>query len=88
MWLLAWILFGLVVGIVARFLMPGRDPAGVIGTILIGVVGALIGGFLGRLAGWYREGEPAGFVMAVIGAIVLLAIYRALIGRSRPMTRP
>jgi uncharacterized membrane protein YeaQ/YmgE (transglycosylase-associated protein family) len=88
MWILAWILFGLVVGIVARFLMPGRDPAGLIGTILIGVVGALVGGFLGRLAGWYREGEPAGFVMAVIGAIVLLAIYRAIAGRSRPLTRP
>jgi uncharacterized membrane protein YeaQ/YmgE (transglycosylase-associated protein family) len=88
MWILAWILFGLLVGVVARFLMPGRDPAGMIGTIIIGVVGALIGGFLGRLAGWYREGEPAGFVMAVIGAIVLLAIYRALAGRSRPPARP
>ena len=85
MWLLAWILFGLVVGVVARFVMPGRDPAGVIGTIVIGVVGALIGGFLGRLAGWYTEGEPAGFVMAVIGAIVLLAIYRGIAGRSRPV---
>ena len=85
MWILAWILFGLVVGVVARFLMPGRDPAGMIGTIVIGVVGALSGGFLGRLAGWYAEGEPAGFVMAVIGAIVLLAIYRAIVGRSRPL---
>ncbi|HWC02169.1 MAG TPA: GlsB/YeaQ/YmgE family stress response membrane protein [Methylomirabilota bacterium] len=82
MGILGWIVFGLIVGIVARFLMPGRDPAGFVVTAVIGIVGALIGGFLGRLAGWYAEGEPAGFLMAVVGAIVLLALYRAVIGRS------
>jgi uncharacterized membrane protein YeaQ/YmgE (transglycosylase-associated protein family) len=61
--------------------MPGRDPGGFIVTILIGIVGAVIGGFLGRAMGWYREGEAAGFLMSLLGAIVLLAIYRMAIGR-------
>jgi uncharacterized membrane protein YeaQ/YmgE (transglycosylase-associated protein family) len=63
--------------------MPGRDPGGFIVTILLGIAGALLGGFVGRALGFYQEGEPAGFIMAVIGAIVLLAIYRAVIGRRR-----
>jgi uncharacterized membrane protein YeaQ/YmgE (transglycosylase-associated protein family) len=81
--ILGWILFGLVVGILARFLMPGRDPGGFVVTIVLGVVGALLGGFLGRSVGWYQEGEPVGFLMAVLGAIVLLAVYRVFAGRSR-----
>jgi uncharacterized membrane protein YeaQ/YmgE (transglycosylase-associated protein family) len=83
MGILGWIVFGLIVGVVAKFLMPGRDPGGFVITAVIGIVGALIGGFLGRAAGWYREGDPVGFVMAVIGSIVLLVIYRALSGRAR-----
>ncbi len=83
MGILGWILFGLVVGIVAKFLMPGRDPGGFIVTILLGIVGALLGGFLGRSVGWYQQGEPAGFLMAVLGAIILLVIYRVFAGRSR-----
>ena len=79
--LIIWIIFGLIVGVVAKFLMPGRDPGGFIITAIIGIVGALLGGYLGRAVGWYREGEPVGFVMAVIGAIVLLALYRVLVGR-------
>lgn len=72
-----WMLIvGLVVGAVAKLLMPGKDPGGIVITMVIGVVGALVAGFLGRSAGWYREGEPAGFVASVIGAILLLAIYR------------
>jgi uncharacterized membrane protein YeaQ/YmgE (transglycosylase-associated protein family) len=63
--------------------MPGRDPGGFIVTILLGIAGALLGGFVGRALGFYQEGEPAGFIMAVIGAIILLAIYRAVIGRRR-----
>ena len=80
---IGWIIFGLIVGIIGKFLMPGRDPGGFIVTILLGIAGALLGGFVGRALGFYQEGEPAGFIMAVIGAIILLAIYRAVIGRRR-----
>jgi uncharacterized membrane protein YeaQ/YmgE (transglycosylase-associated protein family) len=78
MGVLGWILFGLVVGIVAKLLMPGRDPGGFIVTTLLGIVGALIGGFLGRSLGLYEPNEPAGFLMATLGAVVLLFIYRML----------
>jgi uncharacterized membrane protein YeaQ/YmgE (transglycosylase-associated protein family) len=79
--ILGWILFGLVVGAVAKLLMPGKDPGGFIVTILLGIAGALIGGFLGRALGWYGPGEAAGFLMSLIGAVVLLLIYRLAIGR-------
>ena len=79
---IAWILFGLAVGIVAKFLMPGRDPGGFIITAVLGIVGAVLGGFIGQSLGFYREGEPAGFLMAVIGSIVLLLLYRMFVGRS------
>ena len=79
--IIGWILFGLVVGIVGKFLMPGRDPGGFIITILLGIAGALIGGFIGQSLGFYREGEPAGFIMAVLGSIILLLIYRMFVGR-------
>jgi uncharacterized membrane protein YeaQ/YmgE (transglycosylase-associated protein family) len=82
--ILIWIVFGLIVGIVAKFLMPGPDPGGMIVTIVLGIVGALLGGWIGRALGVYQPGQPAGFVMAVIGAIVVLAIYRlAFSGRRR-----
>jgi uncharacterized membrane protein YeaQ/YmgE (transglycosylase-associated protein family) len=82
MYIIGWIVFGLVVGIVANFLMPGRDPGGFVITALIGIVGAVVGGFVGRLIGLYNEGDPVGFVMAVIGSIILLAVYRFTIGRT------
>ena len=82
MWILGWIFFGLIVGIVAKLLMPGRDPGGFIVTVAIGVVGALIGGFLGRALGIYHEGDPVGFVMAVVGSIILLWIYRRTSGAT------
>jgi uncharacterized membrane protein YeaQ/YmgE (transglycosylase-associated protein family) len=75
---LGWILFGLVVGIVAKLLMPGRDPGGLIITALLGIIGAVVGGFLGRTLGLYGPGEPAGFLMATLGAVVLLFIYRLI----------
>jgi uncharacterized membrane protein YeaQ/YmgE (transglycosylase-associated protein family) len=78
---LGWILFGLVVGAIAKLLMPGRDPGGFFVTILLGIAGALLGGFLGRAMGWYGEGEAAGFLMSLVGAVVLLLIYRLAIGR-------
>src|SRR5262249_26062997 len=76
MTVLGWIVFGLVVGIVAKLLTPGRDPGGFIVTVLLGVAGALLGGFVGRAAGWYRDGDPVGLPMAVVGSIVLLVLYR------------
>jgi uncharacterized membrane protein YeaQ/YmgE (transglycosylase-associated protein family) len=76
MGILGWIFFGLVVGVVAKLLMPGRDPGGFVLTIVIGIVGALLGGFLGRVIGLYGADDPVGFVMAVIGSILLLWIYR------------
>jgi len=82
MYIIGWILFGLAVGIVAKFLMPGRDPGGFFITVLLGIVGSLVGGFLGRLVGWYGDGDPVGFVMAVVGSIVLLAAYRTTMGRT------
>lgn len=81
--MLGWIVFGLIVGLVAKLLMPGRDPGGFIITGLLGIAGALLGGFIGRAIGLYRADEPAGFVMAVIGAILLLVIYRFV---ARPRT--
>ena len=82
MHVIGWIVFGLIVGVVAKLLMPGRDPGGFVVTVVIGIVGALLGGFLGRMLGMYREGDPVGFVMAVIGAIVLLWIYRRTAGSA------
>lgn len=80
--IIGWIIFGLVVGVIAKFLMPGRDPGGFIVTILLGIAGALVGGFAGRFLGLYREDDPVGFIMAVIGSIVLLVLYRAMFRRS------
>ena len=78
-----WMLIvGLVVGAIAKLFMPGRDPGGVIVTMLIGVAGALVAGFLGRAVGWYSEGQPAGFIASILGSILLLAIYRAVIGKA------
>jgi uncharacterized membrane protein YeaQ/YmgE (transglycosylase-associated protein family) len=82
MGVIGWIIFGLIVGIVAKFLMPGRDPGGFIITILIGIAGALVGGYVGRAVGWYGTGDPVGFLMAVLGSIILLALYRMLARRS------
>jgi len=81
MGVLGWILFGLIVGIVAKLLMPGRDPGGFIVTILLGIAGALLGGFLGRSLGWYGPNQGAGFLMSILGAVVLLVLYRMLFVR-------
>ena len=78
-----WILLiGLVVGLVAKALMPGRDPGGFVITALIGIAGAFVAHMLGRALGWYTEGQPAGFIASVIGAIMLLAVYRMWLGRK------
>lgn len=81
--ILTWILFGLVVGALAKLVMPGRDPGGIIVTILLGIAGAVLGGFIGRALGLYEAGESAGWIMSFLGAILLLVIYRVVIGRRR-----
>jgi uncharacterized membrane protein YeaQ/YmgE (transglycosylase-associated protein family) len=81
--ILGWILFGLVVGIIAKLVMPGRDPGGFVITILLGITGALLGGFLGRALGFYGPNEGAGFIMSVLGALVLLFLYNMFRGRTR-----
>jgi uncharacterized membrane protein YeaQ/YmgE (transglycosylase-associated protein family) len=80
---IGWIIFGLIVGAIAKLLMPGRDPGGIIVTMALGIAGALLGGFVGRALGWYQENEPAGFLMSLVGAILLLWIYRLMIGRRQ-----
>ena len=80
--ILGWIFFGLIVGIVGKFLMPGRDPGGFVITILLGIAGALLGGFLGRVLGLYGDRDPVGFIMAVIGSLILLTLYRMFARRS------
>lgn len=80
MGILGWIVFGLIVGAIAKLLMPGRDPGGIIVTMVLGIVGALLGGFIGRALGMYAVDEPAGFIMALVGAVLVLFIYRVSIG--------
>jgi len=75
-------IIGLIAGAIAKFIMPGRDPGGIFVTMLIGVAGALLMSFIGRQLGWYGDGEGAGFLAAIVGAIILLALYR-LINKNR-----
>ena len=81
--ILGWILFGFIVGLIARVLMPGRDPLGLIGTIVLGIVGALAAGWVGYGLGFYKPDEGPGFVAATIGAVIVLAIYYGVIGHKR-----
>jgi len=76
------LVIGLVVGAIAKLLTPGRDPGGCIITILIGIAGAFVAGYLGRVVGWYQPGQPAGFIASIIGAMVLLLIYRMISKRA------
>ena len=76
-------IIGLVVGIIAKFLMPGKDPGGFIVTMALGVVGALLGGFIGRSLGMYGPNQGAGLFMSILGAVVVLLIYRFATGRGR-----
>ncbi|MEA3028785.1 MAG: hypothetical protein QOJ53_227 [Sphingomonadales bacterium] len=77
----AWIIIGLLAGAVAKLITPGRDPSGCLITIALGIGGALLAGFLGQQLGWYRPGEGAGFIAAVVGAVLLLLVYRMVAGR-------
>lgn len=78
MTIIVTILIGFVVGLIARFVLPGRDPLGIVMTTVIGVVGAIVASFGGQMLGWYQQGQPAGFVASVLGAIAVLAILRFL----------
>ena len=78
---LAWIIIGLLAGAIAKFLTPGRDPSGCLVTMVIGIAGAVLAGFLGQAVGWYRPGEGAGFLAAVVGAVLILLAYRAIARR-------
>ena len=82
MHLLWMIVIGLIVGALAKLIMPGRDPGGIIVTMLLGIGGSILAGLIGRAAGWYTEGEPAGFIASLVGAIIILAIYRLIVGRT------
>ena len=80
--IIGWIVIGLLAGGIAKLLMPGKDPGGCIITILLGVAGALLAGFIGKSVGWYDQNEAAGFIAAIVGAFILLFVYR-LIARRR-----
>ena len=79
--LLGTVVFGLIVGALAKLVMPGRDPGGILVTMLLGMAGAVVGGFVGRLLGFYGAGDTAGFIMSTLGAIALLSVYRMIIRR-------
>jgi uncharacterized membrane protein YeaQ/YmgE (transglycosylase-associated protein family) len=80
--ILSTILVGLIVGAIAKLLMPGKDPGGFIITILLGIAGAFIASYLGQALGWYKAGQPAGWIMSIIGAMILLLLYRLLFKRK------
>jgi uncharacterized membrane protein YeaQ/YmgE (transglycosylase-associated protein family) len=79
--ILAWIVIGLLAGGIAKLLMPGKDPGGCVVTILLGIAGALLAGFLGRAIGWYDQNEAAGFLAAIVGAFLILLVYRLVLRR-------
>ena len=78
---MGWIVFGLIVGALAKLVMPGRDPGGIIVTMLIGIAGSLLGGFIGRAMGFYGPDQAAGFLISFLGAVVLLVLYRMIVRR-------
>jgi uncharacterized membrane protein YeaQ/YmgE (transglycosylase-associated protein family) len=83
MGLLSWIVSGLIVGALAKLVMPGKDPGGIIVTILLGIAGAIAGGAVGRMLGLYAPGQAAGWFMSVVGAVILLALYRLVVAPKK-----
>jgi uncharacterized membrane protein YeaQ/YmgE (transglycosylase-associated protein family) len=79
--IVGWIVFGLIVGVIAKLVMPGKDPGGLIVTVLLGIVGAVVAGYLGRALGWYGPNESAGYITATLGAILLLFLCRLMVKR-------
>ncbi|HMF99178.1 MAG TPA: GlsB/YeaQ/YmgE family stress response membrane protein [Vicinamibacterales bacterium] len=89
---LGWIVFGLIVGAIAKLLTPGRDPGGFLITILLGIAGSVLGGYIGQAMGWYGRNQGAGLLMSIVGAVILLAIFhlffrRRVVWRSRLTNR-
>jgi uncharacterized membrane protein YeaQ/YmgE (transglycosylase-associated protein family) len=82
MHILWMLIIGLIAGGVARFIMPGKDPGGMVVTLLLGLAGSFLAGWLGRAVGWYHEGRGAGIIGSIVGALVLLGIYRLAVGRG------
>lgn len=81
--IIALIVSGLIIGVIAKLLMPGRDPGGFIITILLGIAGMFLGSYVGRALGWYKPGQPAGWIVSILGALILLALYHLFTRRSR-----
>ena len=81
--ILSTIVVGLIVGAIAKLLMPGKDPGGFIVTILLGIAGAFIATYLGQALGWYKAGQPAGWIMSIVGAMILLLLYRLFFKRKQ-----
>jgi uncharacterized membrane protein YeaQ/YmgE (transglycosylase-associated protein family) len=82
MTILSWIVFGLIIGALAKLFMPGKDPGGIIVTILLGIAGSVLGGYIGQLLGLYESGQFAGWIVSILGAIVLLILYRMLFAKK------
>jgi len=80
--ILGWAVFGLIVGAIAKFVMPGKDPGGIVVTMALGVAGALIAGFAGQAIGWYGAGQSAGYITSILGAVVLLFLYRQFFAKK------
>ncbi len=83
MQILGMIVIGLIVGVIAKLLMPGRDPGGFVITALLGIAGSFVAYYLGRAVGWYSTGESAGFIASIVGAVILLWVYRMFTKRNR-----
>jgi len=81
--ILAWIFFGLIVGLMAKFVMPGKDPGGLILTILLGIAGAVVGGWIGTSLGYGAQGQSAGWIMSILGAVLLLSAYRFMFNPNK-----
>jgi len=79
---IGWMVFGLIVGAIAKFIMPGRDPGGLIVTMGLGIAGALVAGFIGQTLGWYQSGQVGGYITSILGAILILFVYRKLTARA------
>lgn len=86
--ILSWVLFGFVVGLIARAVMPGKDPMGLVATTVLGIIGALLGGFIGQMMGFYQIGENVGFIAATLGAVLVLFSYNILVRRRAARLSP